>query len=209
MTKLEKAARMALEEAHMLILPIPAPEVSALELAKAVSERATKIAVLLTQALATTEHLIYEDGSPGPATTTGPVCACGDRPASQCDEEWGPQCDLGNNPKYARPATTERKGEPIGEIVRSFGTGSGLEVRLFGGLTSDTPGIIGTKLYTSPQVPEDVQRDAERYRWLRSEHERNDPLCHLTWKRNMDRSEWRWVNTANFDAAIDAARKGG
>lgn len=49
---------------------------------------------------------------------------------------------------------TERKGEPIGEIVRSFGTGSGLEVRLFGGLTSDTPGIIGTKLYASPQETE-------------------------------------------------------
>ena len=50
-------------------------------------------------------------------------------------------------------APTERKGEPIGEIVRSFGAGSGLEVRLLGGLTSDTPGIVGTKLYTSPQVP--------------------------------------------------------
>jgi len=59
----------------------------------------------------------------------------------------------GVEPDPALFDTTERKGEPIGEIVRSFGAGSGLEVRLFGGLTSDTPGIVGTKLYTSPQVP--------------------------------------------------------
>lgn len=50
-TELTNAAQQALEEAHMLILPIPAPEVSALELAKVVSERATKIATLLTAAL--------------------------------------------------------------------------------------------------------------------------------------------------------------
>jgi len=30
------------------------------------------------------------------------MCACGDRPASECDEEWGPNCDLGNNEKHAR-----------------------------------------------------------------------------------------------------------
>lgn len=42
------------------------------------------------------------------------------------------------------------QGEPIGEIVRSFSNGSGLDVRLFGKLTSDTPGIVGTKLYTAP-----------------------------------------------------------
>lgn len=42
--------------------------------------------------------------------------------------------------------------EPIGEIVRSFSSGSGLDVRLFGKLTSDTPGIVGTKLYAAPPV---------------------------------------------------------
>ena len=31
-------------------------------------------------------------------------CACGDRPVDQCDEEWGPNCDLGNNEKYVRVA---------------------------------------------------------------------------------------------------------
>lgn len=79
MTELEKAALMALEEAHMLILPIPAPEVSALELAKAVSERATKIAVLLTQALATTE--------PDAAVRVCPTkdSVFGDRPDSWCE----------------------------------------------------------------------------------------------------------------------------
>jgi len=32
------------------------------------------------------------------------MCACGDRPASKCDEEWGPNCDLGNNPAHGRRA---------------------------------------------------------------------------------------------------------
>lgn len=48
-------------------------------------------------------------------------------------------------------------------------------------------------------------RDAERYRWLRAEHERVDPLCHLVWKRNGDRNGSEWVNPAEIDAAIDAA----
>lgn len=39
--------------------------------------------------------------------------------------------------------------EAIGEIVRSFSNGSGLDVKLLGRLTSDTPGIVGTKLYAS------------------------------------------------------------
>lgn len=30
------------------------------------------------------------------------MCKCGDRAASLCDEEWGPKCDLGNNPKFAK-----------------------------------------------------------------------------------------------------------
>lgn len=30
------------------------------------------------------------------------LCACKDRPASECEEEWGPKCDLGNNPRFAR-----------------------------------------------------------------------------------------------------------
>jgi hypothetical protein len=35
------------------------------------------------------------------------MCFCGDRPANQCDEEWGPECDLGNNEKYCRVATPQ------------------------------------------------------------------------------------------------------
>lgn len=37
--------------------------------------------------------------------------------------------------------------EPIGEIVRSFSTGSGLDVKFYKPLTSDVQGIVGTKLY--------------------------------------------------------------
>ena len=56
----------------------------------------------------------------------------------------------------SQQATPEPVGEPVGEIVRSFSTGSGLEVKLRSGLTSDTPGIVGTKLFTcpAPGVPE-------------------------------------------------------
>lgn len=36
-----------------------------------------------------------------PVAGAEPLCACGDRPASQCDEQWGPKCDLGNNEKHA------------------------------------------------------------------------------------------------------------
>jgi predicted RNase H-like nuclease (RuvC/YqgF family) len=51
-----------------------------------------------------------------------------------------------------------------------------------------------------------LRADAERYRWLRSEHARHDPICHLMWKRNGDRSCGEWVNTAVLDTSIDLAR---
>ena len=54
-----------------------------------------------------------------------------------------------------------------------------------------------------------VLEDAARYRWLRQEHERVDPVCHLTWKRNLQRDSSEWVNTAVLDTAIDNARKQG
>ena len=41
-----------------------------------------------------------------------PLCACKDRPASECPGEWEPGCDLGANPKYARAAPQE----PVGEV---------------------------------------------------------------------------------------------
>jgi hypothetical protein len=50
-----------------------------------------------------------------------------------------------------------------------------------------------------------AQADAERYRWMRAEHERHDPICHLSWKRNGDRSSGEWVNTACLDVSIDLA----
>ena len=29
-------------------------------------------------------------------------CSCGERNVNECDEEWGPDCDLGNNEKYVK-----------------------------------------------------------------------------------------------------------
>lgn len=48
-------------------------------------------------------------------------------------------------------AIAQQAQEPVGEIMRSFSDCSGLKVHLYGNLTSDTPGIVGTKLYTTPQ----------------------------------------------------------
>ncbi len=52
------------------------------------------------------------------------------------------------------------------------------------------------------------EKDAERYRWLRFEHGVCNPLAHVSWKRNGDRTESDWVNTIGpewLDKAIDAA----
>jgi len=47
-----EAMKQALSEAQMLVMPVPAKEVTALEIAKAVSERAVKLCTLLEQAIA-------------------------------------------------------------------------------------------------------------------------------------------------------------
>lgn len=58
---------------------------------------------------------------PAQAEPAAPICACGDRPAAQCDEEWGPNCDLGNNPAHVRvvsdPEAAARVDKALG-IVR-------------------------------------------------------------------------------------------
>lgn len=53
---------------------------------------------------------------------------------------------------------------------------------------------------------EQCRADADRYRYLRAEHQRIDPVCHLTWKVGMCREGSVWANTTDLDAAIDAAR---
>ena len=42
-----------------------------------------------------------------PSVEAPAMCACGDRPANQCDEEWGSNCDLGNNEKHVRVSTVD------------------------------------------------------------------------------------------------------
>lgn len=44
-------------------------------------------------------------------------CPCGDRPAAQCPGEWEPNCDLGNNPAYARRVEIQRPAEPVGVVT--------------------------------------------------------------------------------------------
>ncbi len=52
---------------------------------------------------------------------TEPLCACKDRPASQCTEEWGPDCDLGNNAKHVQraPAGSEAAVDATLGIIRA------------------------------------------------------------------------------------------
>ena len=52
---------------------------------------------------------------------------------------------------------------------------------------------------------ERLRADAERYRWLRNEHQLLDPLCRLVWKFDDDRLCSDWVEVVNIDADIDAA----
>ena len=65
-------------------------------------------------------------------------------------------------------------------------------------------------LYTNPLPPDDVVRDAERYRFLRDETYLVNPIVAVVWKRNDDRDESEWVNTVDgytLDCHIDAAMK--
>lgn len=55
----------------------------------------------------TCDHYAASKLRVAPAASGEQRCQCGERLASECDEEWGPNCDLGNNPKYARGAPQE------------------------------------------------------------------------------------------------------
>jgi hypothetical protein len=52
---------------------------------------------------------------------SGARCKCGEKLAADCDDEWGPNCDLGNNPAYARraPAESAESVDAALGIVRS------------------------------------------------------------------------------------------
>lgn len=60
-----------------------------------------------TKTIRELEHQLASQGQ-----AQQPRCKCGDRAANQCDEEWGPKCDLGNNEKYVRVAQ-QPKPQPM------------------------------------------------------------------------------------------------
>jgi len=106
-----------------------------------------------------------------------------------------------------QPAPQQEAQEPVAWYVTGCGRlldedEAKAEARHIGGTARAIP------LYTAPQA-DSVLEDAKRYRWLRQEHKRVDPVCHLTWKRNLQRDSSEWVNTAVLDTAIDAARNQG
>lgn len=54
-------------------------------------------------------------------------CACGEKLATECDELWGPDCDMGNNAKHARRASavpaTDARAEPTPQRIPDHLTG--------------------------------------------------------------------------------------
>lgn len=72
------------------------------------------------------------------------------------------------------------------------------------GSAEEVAGAVDREMALRAEV-ERLRPNARRYEWLRSEHDRVDPICHLSWKRNGDRNSSEWVNTAQLDAAIDRA----
>jgi len=59
---------------------------------------------------------------------------------------------------------------------------------------------------TAEAEVERLRADAERYRWLRNEHDRYDPAMRCSAKYKLDRQSHEWVNVADLDSCIDAAR---
>lgn len=114
-------------------------------------------------------------------------------------------------------ATPERNGEPVTvEAVATVGDCAELRWLIEGGVTALPPGALllvtdkvitgddgQCELYTSPQVPEDVQRDAERWRKFSG----LDYKVRREWASNLSLVPvlTEWVDAL---PAIDAARKG-
>ena len=49
------------------------------------------------------------------------LCMCKDRPAVQCEELWGPKCDMGNNPKFVRVPPTPYAWPTLQDYERDVG----------------------------------------------------------------------------------------
>lgn len=81
---------------------------------------------------------------------------------------------------------------------------------LAGGLVTDAEGdwiTYRTHVAAIARLAE-CERDAARYRWLRAEHDRVDPLARCGWKYRQDRNGHQWVDLPNggqLDHMIDAA----
>ena len=50
-----------------------------------------------------------------------------------------------------------------------------------------------------------ARKDAKRYRFIRSEHERIDPVCRVVVKKLLNRHGYRWGNVDCPDETIDEA----
>lgn len=103
-------------------------------------------------------------------------------------------------------ADSMEKAEPVAFVDANYGimrTRSGIELP------------VGAKLFTYPH-PADDARDAQRYRWLRSEQNIHEqpPMASVVWKMDNNRNSNQWLNVTDepaldslIDAAISAERK--
>lgn len=76
----------------------------------------------------------------------------------------------------------------------------------------DAEGVAASALSTPDDTSEidALVRDAERYRWLRHEHDVDLPLGKVGWKKNDIRNSHHWCeigDSAGLDTAIDSAIK--
>ena len=76
-----------------------------------------------------------------------PLCPCKDRPAGACDEQWGPQCDLGNNPAHVRVAPPVQQAEPVADLL-SIARECGLRQFLHGVNATDARALLSAFVKT-------------------------------------------------------------
>lgn len=69
-------------------------------------------------------------------------------------------------------------------------------------------GMTPAEARAGVQRSRENKRDAERYRWLRNEHDVDLPVGRISWKRGSARESSEWVNLIDgddLDRHIDAA----
>ena len=103
---------------------------------------------------------VKESLTTAPAEPAEPLCACKDRPASQCPGQWEPGCDLGNNPAHVRVIDAPAEpAEPVAhEVMMCPNSACGWMGKcLKPGECHSGPGAWVTSSAAPPQPPAEQQ----------------------------------------------------